>query len=90
VTTARGGAPRRRAARRALRAAFASKDVAAVIRLRELRRAAVLQKPKSLDQQPRITLLGLEQLGLLSGEQHRTQALQRAHRAVAGALERGV
>ena len=62
--------------------------VAAVVGLAELDRASVAQEAEALDQQPGIALARVQQPRLLGGEQQRAQALQRAHRAVAGALQR--
>src|SRR2546430_13291833 len=65
-------------------------DVAAIVGLGELRGAAVVEKSDPFDQQAGVALLGLQQLRLLGAEEHCAQSLQRAHRAVAGALERHV
>ena len=62
--------------------------VAAIVGLRELDRAAVLQESEPFDQQTRVARLRAQQLGLLARQQHGAQALQRAHRPVAGPLQR--
>src|ERR1700756_3195158 len=65
-------------------------DVARIKGLGELGGAPILEEAETLDQESRILLLRLEQLRLLGGEHHRAQPLQRAHRAIAGALERRI
>src|SRR5688572_4357533 len=62
--------------------------VATEIALAELDGAAVAVEADALDQQARVALAGVEAPRLLGVQQQRAQALQRAHRAVAAALER--